>query len=174
MAAHIQPRPHHRPWKPRNTPEMTIRTRKTYITPVVCFDSSASDRIPSVFFPERRRKAIAAEVPCARRKPATEAMWANRSQPYIPAIMEARQQPRKNQLDPEQQVGLLGEPVREQEDEERDAHPEDGVPRPRAAREPAPGEDPGEDHQRDLEQEEGERIPGTVDDADLEQPAGKA
>src|ERR1700674_256731 len=173
-AVHIQARPHHRPWKPRNTPEMTISTRKLYITPVVCFDSSASDRIPSLVFSERRRNAMAAEVPCARRKPATEAMWANRSQLYMPAIMEACQQPGKNQLDPQQQVGLLGEPVREQEDEKCDAHPEDGVSRPWAARQPAPGKDPGEEHQRDLEQEEGESIPGTVDDPGLEQPAGKA
>src|ERR1700694_249118 len=115
---------------------MTTKTRKLYITPVVCFDSSVSDRIPSVIFSERRRKAIAAEVPWARRKPATEAMWANSSQLYMPAIMEAWQQPGTNHLDPQQQVGLLGEPVREQEDEKCDAHPENGVSRPRAAREP--------------------------------------
>src|SRR5437588_12634570 len=63
---------------------MTIRAMKAYMMPEVCFDSSVSDRIPSVVFSARRRKDIAAEAPCARRKPATEAMWANRNQLYMP------------------------------------------------------------------------------------------
>src|SRR2546425_13118775 len=92
----------------------------------------------------------------------------------MPRMMEARQQTGKNQLDPEQQVGLLGEPVREQEDEERDAHPENGVARASTARQPAPGQDPGDNHQWDLEQEEGEGVPGAADDPGLQQPAGKA
>src|SRR5260370_2649737 len=89
-----------------------------------------------------------------------------------PRIMEAHQQTGKNQLDPEQQIGLLGEPVREEEDEERDAHPENGIARPLTARQPAPGQDPGDDHQWDLEQEEREGVAGAVDDAGLQQPAG--
>jgi hypothetical protein len=86
--------------------------------------------------------------------------------------MEARQQTGKNQLDPEQQIGLLGEPVREQKDEERDAHPEYGVARPSVAGQPAPGQGPGDDHQGELEQEEGEGVARAADDAGLEQPAG--
>ena len=95
-------------------------------------ESSVSDRTPSVVFSDRRRKPTAPDLPWARRKPATEAMWAHRSHAYILRIIEASEQPDKNQLDAQEDVGLLGKPVGEQEHEEGESAPEDELGRSRA------------------------------------------
>ena len=62
--------------------------------------------------------------------------------------MEAREQPGKNQLDPQEDVRLLGEPVREQEYQECHAAPEDELAGSRLPDQPAPGEQPGQEHER--------------------------
>ena len=62
--------------------------------------------------------------------------------------MEAGEQPGKNQLDPQEDIGLLSEPVGEQEYEECKAAPEDELAGPRLADQPPPGEQPGHEHER--------------------------
>src|SRR2546421_6043100 len=87
--------------------------------------------------------------------------------------MEAGQEPGKNQLDPQQDVRLLGEPIREEKDEEGRAAPEDELARARMANQSPPRKQPHGNHKRQLDQKKWEGSPRSVDDARLQQDGGQ-
>jgi hypothetical protein len=62
--------------------------------------------------------------------------------------MESGQEPSKNQLDPQEDVRLLGKPVGKEKHEEGKPTPEDQLRSSRNADQPAPGQQPDRDHQR--------------------------